>query len=143
MATSAQYFYDNLGRLVQVLYNDCASVSYSYDELGNRTTVSERPPCGGGDRFGYTLITKTGNFTASDGSGSYYLVTGPSTITMPLSDADGTVMKFKMIDGVGSFEFTGSDEFLHANGLNNQSLILKKNSGVAEIISVAGGWAET
>ena len=38
LATTAQYTYDNLNRLVQVQYEDGTTIQYTYDAVGNRLT---------------------------------------------------------------------------------------------------------
>ncbi len=38
-AGSANYTYDNLGRVTKVTYSNGKSVTYSYDAAGNRVTV--------------------------------------------------------------------------------------------------------
>lgn len=40
LADSVSYTYDPLGRLVQVAYDNGASVAYNYDSAGNRTSVA-------------------------------------------------------------------------------------------------------
>ncbi len=37
LAGTAQYTYDNLGRFVQVVYDNGATIVYTYDAVGNRT----------------------------------------------------------------------------------------------------------
>lgn len=37
------YTYDTLGRLTGVTYADGSSITYAYDDAGNRTTVSQTP----------------------------------------------------------------------------------------------------
>jgi YD repeat-containing protein len=44
MSKVATYQYDDLGRLVGVTFPNGAQAAYSYDEMGNRTTVVEVPP---------------------------------------------------------------------------------------------------
>ena len=36
LAGSAQYTYDSLNRLIQVQYDDGATIQYTYDAVGNR-----------------------------------------------------------------------------------------------------------
>lgn len=38
--TETSYQYDNLNRLIQVIYNDGTVVNYTYDDLGNRLTLN-------------------------------------------------------------------------------------------------------
>lgn len=38
--TETSYQYDNLNRLIQVIYNDGTEVNYTYDDLGNRLTLN-------------------------------------------------------------------------------------------------------
>lgn len=38
--TQTSYQYDNLNRLIQVIYNDGTEVNYTYDDLGNRTQLT-------------------------------------------------------------------------------------------------------
>ena len=38
LATTAQYTYDNLNRLVMVQYDDGTTIQYTYDAVGNRLT---------------------------------------------------------------------------------------------------------
>lgn len=45
------YQYDNLNRLIQVIYNDGTEVNYSYDDLGNRIETSSS-----GDDDGLTFV---------------------------------------------------------------------------------------
>ncbi len=139
MSTSAIYLYDPLGRLTGVQYDDCASLEYQYDELGNRVSTCEKPPC----RIKYDVINKSGSFTASGGSGSFYLISATATVTLTASSGDGSVMKFKVTGGTGTFAFTGDDQFFHANGVADQNLVLTSGSGVLELVSVDGGYVET
>ncbi|MBU2569641.1 MAG: RHS repeat protein [Gammaproteobacteria bacterium] len=37
-AGSADYVYDNLGRLIAINYDDGTTITYSYDNTGNRIT---------------------------------------------------------------------------------------------------------
>lgn len=37
------YTYDALGRLTGVTYADGSSITYAYDDAGNRTTVTQTP----------------------------------------------------------------------------------------------------
>ncbi len=39
-AASVTYKYDSLGRLTQVIYDDGKTITYVYDEAGNRETQS-------------------------------------------------------------------------------------------------------
>ncbi len=91
----------------------------------------------------FTLFAKTGSFTASDGTGSYYRTSATATITLPASPGDGSVYKFKVTGGTSTFAFNGSDTINHAFGTSNQSLVLTAPSGVLELIAVPGGWDET
>ena len=36
------YIYDELGRLVQIIYEDGKTVTYTYDAVGNRVTLTEK-----------------------------------------------------------------------------------------------------
>jgi YD repeat-containing protein len=38
------YTYDQYGRLTGVSYSDGSSVTYTYDDAGNRTVVTQTPP---------------------------------------------------------------------------------------------------
>lgn len=94
----------------------------------------------------YTIYSKTGNFNATDGTGSYYrLSTNSATVTMPASPGDGSIMKFKVVTATKTltFAFNGSDTVNHADGTSNQTLVLDPASGVLELIAVSGGWDET
>lgn len=39
-AGSANYSYDNLGRVIKVTYSNGKTISYSYDAVGNRVVVT-------------------------------------------------------------------------------------------------------
>jgi YD repeat-containing protein len=39
LAGTAQYTYDNLGRLIQMVYDNGATIVYTYDAAGNRTSM--------------------------------------------------------------------------------------------------------
>jgi YD repeat-containing protein len=42
---SVSYVYDDLGRLVEVVYDDGTTITYTYDAVGNReTTVTTLGP---------------------------------------------------------------------------------------------------
>ncbi len=140
MATSILYNYDSLGRLVSATFNDGSVASYQYDKLGNRTVTFAGTGCGA---CKFTIVNESGDFTADGGSGTYYRVSATATITLPPSPADGSVYKFKMTGGVGTFAFYGSETFNHANGVSDQQLVLNSRSGVVEMIAVTGGWDET
>jgi len=140
MATGAVYDYDALGRLVSVQWDDGAQIIYQYDDLGNRKTVMEVKSCCPPE---FQLIEKSANFTADDGGNSYYRITGDLTITLPASEANGDVLKFKVLSGSATFAFTGGNTINHANGDSDQELVLTPRSGVIEIISTIGGYDET
>ena len=137
---SETYNYDSDSRLTSIFYEDGSRTIYNYDALGNRIAEYEIPECCSPRFF---ILEKTGNFTASDGGGAYYRVTGNATITLPASPADGGVYKFKIISGVGTFAFDGSETINHANGTADQNLVLTARSGVIELIAVEDGWDET
>lgn len=42
-AETAQYTYDELGRLIQVVYSNGKTITYSYDAAGNRTATVTTP----------------------------------------------------------------------------------------------------
>jgi YD repeat-containing protein len=44
IALSDIYTYDQYGRLTGVSYSDGSSVTYTYDDAGNRTVVTQTPP---------------------------------------------------------------------------------------------------
>ncbi len=44
LAGTAQYTYDNLGRLVQVVYDNGTTIVYTYDAAGNRTVQQVTTP---------------------------------------------------------------------------------------------------
>jgi YD repeat-containing protein len=47
LASTAQYTYDKLNRLVQVQFDDGTTIQYAYDAAGNRTVqqvVAPQPP---------------------------------------------------------------------------------------------------
>ena len=137
---AVQYFYDPVGRLTSVHYEDLSRVVYNYDTLGNLTITYEIPACCSPH---YYVLEKSGNFTASDGSGSYYRILASALVTLPASAGDGSVMKFKVLGGTASFVFAEvTDLFFHANGANNQNLVLTARSGVLEAVSVPGGYEE-
>lgn len=91
----------------------------------------------------FTVIAKSGNFSATDGAGSYYRVSATATVTLPASPADGSVYKFKVTGGTSTFAFNGAETINHANGVSDQSLSLTSSSGVLELTAVSGGWDET
>lgn len=140
---TTEYRYDQLGRLVGVDYEHCASTNFQYDELGNRTSVVDLPPC----HQKYSIVTKNTNFTADGDSNTYYRISGSSiTVTLPVSPGDGTVLKFKVMSGTAQLVCTGDDVINHANGLADSSVSLVARSGVLELIATpnpSGGWDET
>lgn len=140
MATGAVYNYDALGRLVSVEWDDGAQINYQYDDLGNRKTVMEVKSCCPPE---FTIYEKDANFTADDGGNSYYRITGDLTVTLPASEANGDVLKFKVLSGSATFVFFETDVIFHANGDSDQDLALTPRSGVIEIISTTGGYDET
>ena len=40
-AAEVSYAYDELNRLVKVIYDDGSTIEYTYDAVGNRVTVTE------------------------------------------------------------------------------------------------------
>jgi YD repeat-containing protein len=42
---TAQYTYDNLGRLIQVVYDNGATIVYTYDAAGNRIVQQVTASC--------------------------------------------------------------------------------------------------
>jgi YD repeat-containing protein len=44
LAGSAQYTYDNMNRLVQVVYDNGTTIQYTYDAVGNRTVKQVTVP---------------------------------------------------------------------------------------------------
>jgi len=44
-AQSISYSYDSLGRITQVIYPDSSSITYAYDNAGNRISVRVHDPC--------------------------------------------------------------------------------------------------
>jgi hypothetical protein len=104
------------------------------------------PATTGASSGGFTLATKTTNFTANDGGNYYYrMTTNNMTVTLPASPADGSVRKFKMVTAgkTATFAFNGAETINHADGISNQILTLTSDSGVLELIAVSGGWDET
>jgi YD repeat-containing protein len=142
MATEAVYSYDSIGRLTSINFSNGAMSYFAYDDSGNRTCTFEAA-AGSGCLMKFNIYTKNGNFTASDGAGSYYRITATATVTMPLSPADGSVYKFKVTSGTATFVFDGAETINHANGVSDQNLILTSNTGVLELIAVTNGWDET
>src|SRR4051812_16368487 len=57
---TTQYWYDNLGQLVDVTYNNGENVSYTFDGGGNRTEAQSLPPA------------QTGSFSMSSQDCGYY-----------------------------------------------------------------------
>jgi YD repeat-containing protein len=139
MSKSAVYQYDSLGRLIGICFSDGKSIGFAYDKMGNRTTTTVTACC---NKF--TIYEKNSSFTASDGQGSYYRISGTAiNVVMPTSPADGSVYKFKVLSGTSTFAFDGNETINHANGVSDQNLVLASNSGVLELIAVTGGWDET
>ncbi len=139
MSFSATYGYDLLGRLTGASYQDGSSISYSYDELGNRTAVTQTLT----SAFKYNIITKSGSFDANDGSQSYYRVTSSSTVTLPVSSADGAFMKIKVIGGTSTLVCSGSEHIFMADGSQVTTLSMDSTFGVIELVSVSAGYLVT
>ncbi len=138
---SAEYNYDAAGRLTSVFYATTGSRTiYNYDSLGNRIATYDIPGCCSPKFF---ILTKSGDFNVSDGPGALYLITTTCTISFPPSPADGGVYKFKVLSGVATAAFSGTEQFFHANGVADQNLVLTTRSGCLELIAIAGGWLET
>ncbi|MBY0552809.1 MAG: hypothetical protein K2W95_36335 [Candidatus Obscuribacterales bacterium] len=141
---TVEYRYDQLGRLVGIDYENCASTNIQYDELGNRTSVVDLPSC----HQKFSIVSKNTNFVADGHSGTYYRISGGSvTVTLPESTGDGTVLKFKVMSGTAELVCSGEGDVInHANGLASPSVTLRSRSGVLELISTpspSAGWDET
>ncbi len=93
--------------------------------------------------FQYNLLTKSSNFSANDGTCSFYEVTSTATITLPASAADGSVMKFKITGGTATLTCSGSEHIFRADGSQDTSLDMFPNSGCIELVAVSGGYDET
>ncbi len=141
MTNSSQIQYDQNGRITSVEYTDGSVVSFAYDSAGNRLAKNNMV---GGSMPKFTVSMQTTNFTANT-NGTYYIISGTVTVTMASAAILGTgnMMKFKVLSGQATFAFSGTDQFGHANGISDQTLVLFPTSGVLEIVVVAGGFNET
>jgi YD repeat-containing protein len=55
-AAATTYEYDSLGRLVRVVYDDGASISYTYDVNGNRVQIDvQTDPAGAGGAMEWVI----------------------------------------------------------------------------------------
>lgn len=140
MPTAVQMNYDANGRLTSTIYDTGAKVVQNYDQLGNRIAEFELPEC---CVVRFFILEKSGDFTANDGAGAFYIVSATATITMPASPADGGVYKFKVIGGTSNFIFNGSEQIFHADGTADQELSIGVDSGCLELVAITGGWVET
>lgn len=98
----------------------------------------------------YNVITKSGSFTASDPSGTFYNVTAQATVTMPAATGSGKVRTFAMAPsaglGVGMvFNTTGGDTIRSGGQINTsgQFFIPDFNTAPVDLVDyVAGSWIQ-
>ncbi len=96
MSSIAAYNYDARGQIIKVLFGNGSKVSYSYDSLGNRTSVIEDPSCcldlplsvAQGGTGGTTAASARSGIGAA-ASGANGDITSLSGLSTPLSTAQG------------------------------------------------------
>ena len=91
----------------------------------------------------WTLSSKSANFTASDSTGTLYLITasGAIGVTLPASPADGSVYQFKRVSGTGLITFTANGaETIDNCGITKLTTLTLDNEGVVQLTAVSGGW---
>jgi YD repeat-containing protein len=153
------YVYDELNRLVQVIYEDGSEVTYTYDWAGNRLgtgihVIDTTPPTTTVSPLGGTYNTaQTVTLTCNDGTGSgcdkiYYTIDGttPTTSSPVYSSAINisitTTLKFFATDFAGNSEAVKGETYTIST--NMVTVELKDstgnplNGGVVQYYS--GGW---
>lgn len=140
MSFSCTFQYDNLGRLINVQWDNCAQIEYELDPLGNRTSVVQSAPCA----LKYNVFTKNSDFTASDEQALYVLTAGGNVnVTLPVSGDNGAFMKIKAMSGTGTINCSGSDQIFRADGTQTTSWVMSPSNGVAELVAGTAGWIVT
>lgn len=113
---------------------------------GQKMKCSSTPlPSWGADK---QVITKSAGFTASDGNGSFYVITASSAIavTLPVSPADGTVLEFVVVSGTSRVTFTANGAQTIRSGAQPLTTTCTMDggaaAGVVRLTAITGGWIQ-
>jgi len=93
------------------------------------------------------VVTKSANFTASDGDGTFYVITASSAIavTLPAASA-GQILEFAVVSGTGTVTFTGNGaETIQSGGQPVTTTCVMNGgaaAGVVRLTGISGGWIQ-
>lgn len=108
-SSTTSYTYDALLRLSQVAYPDGRTVAYTYDQLGNRSSMIDS--VAGATEYVYDAdnrLLRAGEETFTyDARGNMVQRTGPAGTTDYLWDADSRLVRVETGAGVVEFEYDG------------------------------------
>lgn len=94
------------------------------------------------------VVTKSANFTASDGDGTFYVITASSSIavTLPAASA-GQILEFTIVSGTGTVTFTGNGAETIQSGGQPVTTTCTMNggaaAGVVRLTGISGGWIQS
>lgn len=110
LATTAQYTYDNLNRLIKVQYDDGTIIQYTYDEVGNRLTqqvqafseAAAKSASGGTPVSAPAPVPSTPESLVVTGAGAFMFPAWPTLLTRirlaastgELEDLQGDIQNF-------------------------------------------------
>lgn len=122
-AGSVTYTYDDLNRLIKVQYDDGTTISYMYNEVGNRLVKSvfiQSPPVAddqNGSTPPDTPLPLTLSYTDPDGPGPYTftIVSGPSNGQLTGADANRTYTPDPGYTGADAFMWKVRDGIADSN----------------------------
>ncbi len=109
-AETTTYNYDELNRVIQVIYEDGRGVTYTYDASGNRITLTQSvdtvPPTGtiiinSGDAVTYNSSV-TLALTCSDNVGCSHMQFSNDNVTYSTPEAYGTTKSWTLSPGYGT-----------------------------------------
>ena len=93
------------------------------------------------------VVAKSANFTASDGDGTFYVITASSAIavTLPAASA-GRILEFAVVSGTGAVTFTGNGaETIQSGGQPVTTTCVMNGgaaAGVVRLTGISGGWIQ-